>query len=64
MDGLLESVGASAQPSYNRWIGDRCVRTLRAELGESGYSAALAEGRAMSMAHAVQFGLEETPVAG
>jgi non-specific serine/threonine protein kinase len=59
MDGLLDSVGAPAQPSFNIWIGDRLFDTMRGALGESGLNAALAEGRAMSLTQAIEFGLEE-----
>jgi predicted ATPase/DNA-binding winged helix-turn-helix (wHTH) protein len=58
MEGLLESVGAPIQVSFNHWIGDRSVETMRATLGESGFHAAVAEGHSMTLSRAIQFGLE------
>ena len=60
MEGLLEIVGAPVQASYKRWIGDRYVDAMKDCLGESGFRAALAEGRAMSLSRAIQFGLERS----
>ena len=60
MEGLLESVGAPVQASFNRWIGDRYVEEMKDCLGRSAFQAALAEGRAMSLSRAIQFGLEDT----
>ena len=62
MEGLLESVGAPVQASYNGWIGDRYLDAMKACLGDSVFEAALAEGRAMSLSRAIQFGLEDTAV--
>jgi hypothetical protein len=59
MEGLLESVGAPVQESFNRLIGDRDLDAMKGSLGESVLRAALAEGRAMSLSQAVQFGLED-----
>jgi hypothetical protein len=59
MEGLVESVGAPVQESFNRLIGDRYLDAMKGSLGESVLRAALAEGRAMSLSQAVQFGLEE-----
>jgi non-specific serine/threonine protein kinase len=59
MDGLLDSVGAPAQETYNKWIGDRTLEAMRTALGERELEAALAEGRAMSLSRAIEFGLEE-----
>jgi non-specific serine/threonine protein kinase len=59
MEGLLESVGAPVQASFNRWIGDRYVEAMKDCLGGSVFQAALAEGRTMSLSRAIQFGLED-----
>ena len=59
MEGLLESVGAPIQLTFNHWIGDRSLDAMRAALGESGFQAAVAEGRSMPLARAIQFGLEQ-----
>ena len=58
MEGLLDSVGAPIQVSFNHWIGDRSLDAMRAALGESGFDAAVAEGRSMPLSGAIQFGLE------
>ena len=64
MEGLLESVGAPVQVSYNKWIGDRSLDAMRADLGDSGFHVAVAEGRSMPLSRAIQFGLEnETTLA-
>jgi hypothetical protein len=57
MEGMLESVGAPIQASFHQWIGDRSLDTMRADLGESGFHAAVAEGRSMPLSGAIQFGL-------
>jgi hypothetical protein len=57
MEGLLESVGAPPQVSYHTWIGDRSLALMRQSLGESGAQEAIAEGRAMSLARAIEFSL-------
>jgi len=59
MEGLLESVGAPIQVSFNKWIGDRYLDAMKGSLGESVFEAALAEGRTMSLSRAIQFGLED-----
>jgi predicted ATPase/DNA-binding winged helix-turn-helix (wHTH) protein len=59
MEGLLESVGAPVQATYNRWIGDRYLDAVKDCLGDSVFQAALAEGRTMSLSRAIQFGLED-----
>ena len=59
MEGLLESVGAPIQASYNRWIGNRYLDAMKDCLGDSVFQAALAEGRTMSLSRAIQFGLED-----
>ena len=58
MEGLLESVGAPIQVSFNHWIGDRSLDAMRADLGDSEFQAAVAEGRSMPLSRAIQFGLE------
>jgi non-specific serine/threonine protein kinase len=59
MERLLESVGAPIQASFNQLIGDRSVETMRADLGDGAFHAAVSEGRSMPMAKAIQFGLEQ-----
>ena len=59
MEGLLESVGAPVQASYHQWIGDRALALMKETLGEPAFQAALAEGRAMSLPRAIQFGLND-----
>jgi hypothetical protein len=46
MEGLHDSVGATVQVSFNHFIGDRALDAMKAGLGESGFHAAVAEGRA------------------
>jgi hypothetical protein len=58
MEGLLESVGAPIQVSFNHWIGDRSLDAMRAGLGDSAFHTAVAEGRSMPLSRAIQFGLE------
>jgi hypothetical protein len=58
MEGLLESVGAPIQMSFNHWIGDRSIDAMRADLGDSGFHAAVAEGRSMPLSTAILFALE------
>lgn len=58
MEGLHDSVGASIQVSFNYFIGDRSLDAMKAGLGESEFQAAIAEGRAMPLSRAIQFGLE------
>jgi tetratricopeptide (TPR) repeat protein len=59
MEGLLESVGAPLQASYNIWIGDRYLDAMKGCLGDGVFQAALADGRTMSLARAIEFGLED-----
>ena len=59
MEGLLESVGAPVQESYNRLIGDRYLDAMKHALGDSVFDAAVAEGRTMSLSRAIQLGLED-----
>jgi non-specific serine/threonine protein kinase len=58
MEGLLESVGAPIQVSFNHFIGDRSLDVMRASLGDSGFQTAFAEGRSMPLSRAIQLGLE------
>jgi hypothetical protein len=58
MEGLHDSVGATIQLSFNHFIGDRSLDAMKAELGDSGFRAALDEGRSMSLSKAIQLGLE------
>jgi predicted ATPase/DNA-binding winged helix-turn-helix (wHTH) protein len=60
MEGLLESVGAPVQAIYNRWIGDRSLASMKNCLRDNVFDEALAEGRAMSLSRAIQFGLGDT----
>jgi non-specific serine/threonine protein kinase len=60
MEGLLESVGSQVQASYHKWIGDRFTDRMKHGLGERAFEAALAEGRLLSLARAVELGLGET----
>jgi predicted ATPase len=59
MEGLLESVGAPLQASFNRWIGDRYLDVMKDCLGDDVFQAAVADGRTMSFSRAIQFGLED-----
>jgi non-specific serine/threonine protein kinase len=59
MEGLLESVGAPVQASYDLWIGDRSLDAMKDSLGDSVFQAAVTEGRTMSLARAIQLGLED-----
>ena len=61
MEGLHDSVGATVQLSFKHFIGDRSLDAMKAALGESGFDAAFAEGRAMPLSRAIQFGLENEP---
>jgi len=59
MEGLVESVGAPIQDSFNRLIGNRYLDAMKASLGDAAFHAAMAEGRAMPLSRAIQFGLGE-----
>jgi len=59
MEGLLESVGAPLQNSYHTWIGDRALDVMKQSLGDGGMHAAIAEGRSMPRARAIEVALEE-----
>jgi predicted ATPase/DNA-binding winged helix-turn-helix (wHTH) protein len=58
MEGLLESVGAPIQVTYHHSIGDRSLEAMKSGLGEREFYAALAEGRALSLSRAIQFGMD------
>ena len=58
MEGLLDGIGASVQPTYNIWIGDRLFGAVQRELGTDAYQEALAAGRAMSLPEAIQYALD------
>jgi non-specific serine/threonine protein kinase len=58
MEGLLASIGAGVQPSYNAWIGDRYFAAVEHELGSAAYEQTLAEGRAMSQSQAIGYAME------
>ncbi len=57
MEGLAESVGAPPQVSYHMWIGDRSLDLMKRNLGDSAVEAAVAEGRSMSLAQAIELTL-------
>ena len=52
-------MGAPLQASYNIWIGDRYLDAMKDCLGDSMFQAALADGRTMTLARAIEFGLED-----
>ena len=58
MEGLLDSIGSSVQPSYNAWIGDRYFGAVRDALGMDVYEDALTHGRAMSLSQAIEYSLQ------
>ena len=55
-EGQLETISEPIPPT-ERYDYDRNVASIRAELGEDGFAAAWAEGRAMSMEEAAEFAL-------
>jgi hypothetical protein len=55
MDGLLGSIGSAVQPSYNAWVGDRLFPAIKEQLGADACEHALAAGRAMSLAQALEY---------
>jgi tetratricopeptide (TPR) repeat protein len=57
MEGLLESVGAPIQASYNHSIGDRSLEAMKSGLGDREFHAAVDEGRALSLSRAIQLGI-------
>ena len=59
MDGLLDSIGAPVQPSFNMLIGDRYFGAVQRDLGTDAYEQALAAGRAMSLPQAIDYAMEE-----
>jgi non-specific serine/threonine protein kinase len=58
MEGLLDSIGSSVQPTYNILIGDRLFGAVQQELGADGYQQALTAGRALSLSQAIQYAIE------
>ena len=58
MEGLLDSIGSSVQPSYNSLIGDRYFEAVREALGIEVYEHAVMQGRAMSLSQALQYSME------
>jgi non-specific serine/threonine protein kinase len=58
MNGLLQSIGSSVQPSYNTLIGERLFEAVQLELGAEGYRQALEAGQAMPFAQAIDYALE------
>ena len=63
MEGLLDGIGSSAQPTYSALIGDRLARVLQEQLGPHAYRRALAAGRGMSLSQAMDCALD-APDAG
>ena len=57
MEGLLESVGAPIQASYNHWIGDRSLDAMRAASATTGLTGGR-RGACDVASRAIQFGLE------
>lgn len=62
VEGTLASLGAVLEPEL-RDEGHRQEAAIRAALGEDGFAAAWAEGRALSLEEAVGSALEDTDVA-
>jgi non-specific serine/threonine protein kinase len=57
MEGLLDTVGSSVQPTFNALIGERLFPAAEQALGAETYQQALAAGRAMSLSQAIQYAL-------
>ena len=55
----LATVGAPVQPSYNTFIAEPFFSGVQRTLGAGRYEEALAEGRAMSVAQAIDYALAE-----
>ncbi len=55
MDGLLDSVGTSVQPTYTTLIDEPLFAAVRDELGMEAYQQAWASGRAMSVSQAIEY---------
>lgn len=53
MEGLLDGIGSSAQPTFNALIGDRLTGALQEALGTAACQRALAAGRALSLSQAI-----------
>jgi hypothetical protein len=58
MEGLLDSIGSSVQPTYTILIGDRLFGAVQQELGTDAYQRALTAGRAMSLLQAIRYANE------
>ena len=58
MDGLLDSIGTSVQPTYNTLIGERLFPAVQDELGADAYQQAMAAGRAMSLSQAIEYAMD------
>jgi non-specific serine/threonine protein kinase len=59
MEGLLATVGAPVQPSYNTWIAQPFFGGVQRTLGPYRYERALVEGRGMSLGQAIDYALAE-----
>jgi hypothetical protein len=59
MEGLCDSIGAPAQPTFNIWIRDPLLKAAQDELGPEAYRQALESGRAMRLAQAIEYAREE-----
>ena len=57
MEGLADSIGAPAQPTFNTWIRDRLFQAAQDTLGPDAYQQALVSGRAMSLPQAIEYAL-------
>ena len=58
MDGLLDAIGSSAQPTYHTWIGNRLFGAVQEDLGRDAYEQALTAGRAMTLSQAIDYAME------
>jgi non-specific serine/threonine protein kinase len=61
MEGLLDTIGSSVQPTFNALIGERLFPAVEQALGADTYQQAVAAGRAMSFSEAIQYALEPQP---
>ncbi len=59
MEGLLESIGSSVQPTYTLLIGDPLFGGVQQELGTEVYRQALESGRAMPVGQAIDYVREQ-----
>ena len=58
MEGLLDSIGSSVQPSYNAWIGNQYFEAAREAVGVDVYEHAVMHGRAMSLTQAIEYSMD------